>query len=187
MTSFVTRLVTRFITRFVIRPLSRFKKVFQRVLTPHNRVWAFVLGLLLTLVPIALHLLMPQGAIAISPQKSSKPVTKPTAKPIAKPLVKPDVKKGSDATPKEKPGKKPGGESLFGGGDQSPPFEVVTKNTKKSEGLLTLYRNEKNGKLYLELFPEQLNRNYITTMTLESAIGQRGLYSGIPEIGRAHV
>ena len=176
MTSFVTRLVTRLIIRFVTRLLSPFKKVFQRLSTPHNRVWAFVLGLLLTLVPIALHLLMPQGAIAISPQKSAKPV----ARPIAKPLVKPEVRKGSDATTKEKPGKKPGGESLLGGGDQQPPFEVVTKNTKKSEGLLTLYRNEKSGKLYLELFPEQLNRNYITTMTLESAIGQRGLYSGIP-------
>ena len=169
MTSFVTRLVTRI--------LKSFKKIFQRLLTPHNRVWAFVLGLLLTLLPIALHL--QPSAIATPPQKSAKPAAKPVAKPAVKPAAKPEVKKGSDAIGPGKPGKKPSLESLLGG-DQQPPFEVVTKNTKKSEGLLTLYRNEKSGKLYLELFPEQLNRNYITTMTLESAIGQRGLYSGIP-------
>ena len=168
--------MTSFVTRFVTRTLRSFKKIFQRLLNPHNRVWAFVLGLLLTLLPIALHLLTTsQGAIANPPQKSAKPA----AKTIAKPSAKPDIKKSSDAGMKQKPGKKSGLEALLGG-DQQPSFELVTKNTKKSEGLLTLYRNEKSGKLYLELFPEQINRNYITTMTLESAIGQRGLYSGIP-------
>ena len=162
--------MTSFVTRILTRLLSLFKKTSKQLFKPQNRVWAFVLGLLLTLFPIALQL-PASSAIAT--------VAKPAAKPAAKPVVKPEIKKGSDPTAKEQPGKKSGLGALLGGEEQ-PPFELVTKNTKKSEGLLTLYRNEKNGKLYLELFPEQLNRNYITTMTLESAIGQRGLYSGIP-------
>ena len=63
---------------------------------------------------------------------------------------------------------------------QLQPFKDVIKNTKKSEGLFTLYRHAETGKIYLEIKPEQLNKNYLGTVMIESGIGERGLYSGMP-------
>ena len=60
------------------------------------------------------------------------------------------------------------------------PFYEVIKNTSSVNGLFTLYRNKETGKIYLELKPEQLNKNYLSTMTMESGIGERGIYSGMP-------
>lgn len=65
-------------------------------------------------------------------------------------------------------------------GSQLQPFDRVIKNTEKLEGLFTLYRNKKTDKIYLEIKPEQLNKNYLTTITMESGIGERGIYSGMP-------
>lgn len=60
------------------------------------------------------------------------------------------------------------------------PFDKVIKKTQKLEGLFTLYRNQEAGKLYAEIRPNQLNENYLTTITLESGVGESGLYSGLP-------
>ncbi|MBW4651305.1 MAG: zinc-dependent metalloprotease [Kastovskya adunca ATA6-11-RM4] len=60
------------------------------------------------------------------------------------------------------------------------PFDTVTKDTEKLEGLFTLYRHKKTDKVYLEIKPEQLEKNYLGTVTLESGIGERGIYSGLP-------
>jgi Met-zincin/Domain of unknown function (DUF5117)/Domain of unknown function (DUF5118) len=145
-----------------------------------NRIWAFSLGLLLTMLPIVWHPWTPPQRVLAQIPDDALAKAAPAPKPTAKPKPNADLNKSSPETDgKTKPTKKSPLEALLGG-DQQPPFELVTKNAKKTEGLFTLYRNEKSGKLYLELFPEQLNRNYLTTMTLESAIGQRGLYSGIP-------
>ena len=59
-------------------------------------------------------------------------------------------------------------------------FDEIVKNTDKVEGLFTLYRNKKTGKIYLEIKPEQLNKNFLGTVTMESGIGERGIYSGVP-------
>jgi hypothetical protein len=59
-------------------------------------------------------------------------------------------------------------------------FDEVVKDTKKSGGLFTLYRNQEKNKIYLEIQPQQLNKNYLATGTLESGIGERGIYSGMP-------
>ncbi|WP_242040536.1 zinc-dependent metalloprotease [Coleofasciculus sp. FACHB-1120] len=59
-------------------------------------------------------------------------------------------------------------------------FDELVKNTEKVEGLFTLYRNKKTGKIYLEIKPEQLNKNFLGTVTMESGIGERGIYSGVP-------
>ncbi|MEH1868532.1 MAG: zinc-dependent metalloprotease [Nostoc sp.] len=59
-------------------------------------------------------------------------------------------------------------------------FDEVVKDTQKSGGLFTLYRNKEKNKIYLEIKPEQLNKNYLATATLESGIGERGIYSGMP-------
>ncbi|HYX15600.1 MAG TPA: zinc-dependent metalloprotease [Nostoc sp.] len=81
---------------------------------------------------------------------------------VAKPAEKPKPSK----TPTEK--------------DDLEPFDEVIKDTQKSGGLFTLYRNKEKNKIYLEIKPEQLNKNYLATATLESGIGERGIYSGMP-------
>jgi len=65
-------------------------------------------------------------------------------------------------------------------GDALKPFDQIVKSTERLDGLFTLYRDRGMGKLYLELQPEQMNVNYLCTVTLESGLGARGLYSGLP-------
>ncbi len=60
------------------------------------------------------------------------------------------------------------------------PFGEIVKNASVIKGLFTLYNNQETGKIYLEIKPEQLNKNYLSTMTMESGIGERGIYSGMP-------
>lgn len=60
------------------------------------------------------------------------------------------------------------------------PFDEVIKDTKKLEGLFALYRHKDSGKIYLEINPEQLNKNYLGIVTMESGIGESGIYSGLP-------
>ena len=60
------------------------------------------------------------------------------------------------------------------------PFDKLVKDTEKLEGLFNLYRNQETGKIYLEVKPQQLKKNYLASVTMESGIGERGLYSGIP-------
>ena len=60
------------------------------------------------------------------------------------------------------------------------PYHEMVKNTSVVKGLFPLYRNKETGKIFLELKPEQLNKNYLSTMTMESGIGERGIYSGMP-------
>ncbi len=63
---------------------------------------------------------------------------------------------------------------------QLQPFSQVVKNTSSLKGLFTLYHNKETGKIYLEIKPVQLNKNYLGTITMESGIGERGIYSGMP-------
>jgi len=64
--------------------------------------------------------------------------------------------------------------------DELEAFDEVVKNSQKLEGVFTLYRNKEKNKIYLEIKPEQLNKNYLATATLESGIGEAGIYSGMP-------
>lgn len=58
-------------------------------------------------------------------------------------------------------------------------FDAVIKGTEKIEGLFTIYRHKENGKNYLEIKPEQLNKNYLAIITMNSGIGE-GLIRGLP-------
>ncbi len=60
------------------------------------------------------------------------------------------------------------------------PFEQVIKETEKIAGFWTLYQDEKTGRLLAAIKPEQLEQNHLMVMTLESAVGEKGLYSGLP-------
>ncbi|BAZ29935.1 hypothetical protein NIES4074_23830 [Cylindrospermum sp. NIES-4074] len=59
-------------------------------------------------------------------------------------------------------------------------FNKIVQDTDKLEGLFTLYSSEESGKIYWEIKPEQLDKNYLATVTLESGIGESGIYSGLP-------
>lgn len=96
------------------------------------------------------------------PQQAGKQPFLQAAKQPKKPKDKPN--------PTAKPEKK----------DDLEPFEDVVKDTEKLQGIFTLYRHKEKNKIYLELKPEQLNKNFMATSTLESGIGERGIYSGMP-------
>jgi Met-zincin/Domain of unknown function (DUF5117) len=59
-------------------------------------------------------------------------------------------------------------------------FNETVKKIDKLEGIFTLYCTENSGKIYLGIKPEQLNKNYLAIVTLESGIGESGIYSGLP-------
>ncbi len=64
--------------------------------------------------------------------------------------------------------------------DELEDFADVTKDTETTSGIFTIYRHKNKKKIYLEIQPEQLQKNFLATSTLESGIGQRGIYSGMP-------
>ncbi|MEA5616827.1 zinc-dependent metalloprotease [Cronbergia sp. UHCC 0137] len=84
------------------------------------------------------------------------------------------------ANNQNKQGKNPAYSRRLAENEDLDSFTDVVENTKKLEGLFTLYRHQEKNKIYLEIKPEQLQKNYLTTATLESGIGERGIYSGMP-------
>ncbi|MBD2194063.1 MULTISPECIES: zinc-dependent metalloprotease [Calothrix] len=80
----------------------------------------------------------------------------------------------------EKPNEKPNTSTKPPKKDDLEAFDEVTKDTEKQQGLFTIYRQKEKNKIYLEIQPEQLNKNYLATSTLESGIGEQGIYSGMP-------
>ena len=60
------------------------------------------------------------------------------------------------------------------------PFDKVTADTEKLTGLFALYRNQDEGKIYLEIQPKQLNKNYLCVTTLSTGIGEAWLLRGMP-------
>ncbi|MBF2066034.1 MAG: zinc-dependent metalloprotease [Calothrix sp. C42_A2020_038] len=64
--------------------------------------------------------------------------------------------------------------------DDLEPFNEVIKDTERLEGLFTLYRNKEKNKIFIEIKPQQLDKNFLATATLESGIGENGIYSGMP-------
>ncbi|HLO85574.1 MAG TPA: zinc-dependent metalloprotease [Nostocaceae cyanobacterium] len=59
-------------------------------------------------------------------------------------------------------------------------FDEIIQDTQKLDGIFTLYRHKEKQKIYLEIKPNQLQKNFFATATLESGIGEGGIYSGIP-------
>ncbi|KAB8332698.1 DUF5117 domain-containing protein [Scytonema tolypothrichoides VB-61278] len=59
-------------------------------------------------------------------------------------------------------------------------FREIIRGADKLEGFFTLYRAKDSGEIYWEIKPEQLNQNYLGIVTLESGVGESGLYSGLP-------
>ncbi len=63
--------------------------------------------------------------------------------------------------------------------DTTEPFDQVVQNTEKKSGLFTLYHHQEEGKVYLELTPEQLKKQYLCLITLDSGIGEGGIFRGL--------
>ncbi|NES02462.1 MAG: DUF5117 domain-containing protein [Okeania sp. SIO2F4] len=59
-------------------------------------------------------------------------------------------------------------------------YEKLVDGYEKLEGMFTLYRDQETGKTLMEIQPEQLNKNFLCFITLESGIGEEGLISGVP-------
>ncbi|BAY39418.1 hypothetical protein NIES2111_37940 [Nostoc sp. NIES-2111] len=59
-------------------------------------------------------------------------------------------------------------------------FRELVRGAKKVQGLFTIYSRDNFGEVFLEIKPEQLNKNYLATVTLESGVGESGIYSGSP-------
>lgn len=60
------------------------------------------------------------------------------------------------------------------------PFSQVVANLEAVDGLFTLYRNADQSQVYLAIDPQQLNQNFLLVATLESGLGEAGLYRGWP-------
>ncbi|MEA5471183.1 zinc-dependent metalloprotease [Spirulina sp. 06S082] len=58
-------------------------------------------------------------------------------------------------------------------------FAEIIEDTRPSQGLFTLYQGSR--KLYLEVRPDQLNKNYLFTATLASGLGEGSLINGLQQ------
>lgn len=58
------------------------------------------------------------------------------------------------------------------------PFAEAIADLDKQKGLFTVYSDRELGKLYLAIAPEQLDRSFLLIATLESGLGEAGLYRG---------
>lgn len=96
-----------------------------------------------------LFLLFLVCALNLSAQQPQQP-----ASPSAQPTTSPDAKK--PAAPEK-------------------PFADIVKDAEVIKGLFTLYRTD--DKVYLELLPDQLEKTYLVSLTVDSGIGERGFYA----------
>src|SRR5215204_3365223 len=54
-------------------------------------------------------------------------------------------------------------------------FADIVKDAQVIKGLFTLYRTDE--KVFLEILPEQLDKIYLVSLTVDSGIGERGFYA----------
>jgi hypothetical protein len=137
------------------------------VKAPMNRVLfciAFFLGLMLTVSSGWVHAYQTSEAVvAVVGQPTTQPEAPTEENAIQQLAAQPSQNDNSDLE-----------------NSKLEAFDKVIKNTQKLDGLFTLYRQKGSGKLFAEINPTQLNRNFLCTMTLESGIGEFGLYRGLP-------
>jgi hypothetical protein len=146
---------------------------------------AFLVGISLTVAPLGIQYLA--GLDSVQAMVTAT-IGKKTAKVLFKqtPVKLPPFNKPTAQSAEKEPTKETGDPTKRGkspeeaASDPFRPFNTVIREAKKIDGLLTIYRNEKTGKVFAEILPEQLERNHLMVMTLESAVGEKGLYSGLP-------
>jgi hypothetical protein len=65
-------------------------------------------------------------------------------------------------------------------GSYTQPFDSLVAGLDRQEGLFTTYTNLEQGEAYLAIRPNQINRNFMMMATLETGIGEAGLFRGWP-------
>ncbi len=63
--------------------------------------------------------------------------------------------------------------------DQFWRFQETIRGNNRLAGLFTVYRHDESSVAYLEIQPQQLNQNYLCTITLDSGLGEAGIYQGL--------
>ncbi|MBF2013713.1 MAG: zinc-dependent metalloprotease [Rivularia sp. T60_A2020_040] len=122
---------------------------------------------------------LPLGKVwVVGEQKEVEPksftwVVNDTKKAVQQPYLELDKQQNKQQT-------KPSTTAKPAAKDSFKNFDTVIKDTDISKGLFTIYRDKEKNKIYLEVQPTQLNKNYLATATLESGIGEAGIYSGMP-------
>jgi len=61
--------------------------------------------------------------------------------------------------------------------DDDKPFDEVVKDMEVIKGLFTFYRKADDGRVLIEIGPDQLETNFLFAATIESSAGERGLYA----------
>jgi hypothetical protein len=115
------------------------------------------------------------GAHAQEPTPTDSPSLSAPASEEKKPESNKDDKK-KDKNKKDEPKKEETKKEEKK--DELDDFDDTVKDAEKVEGLFTFYR--KKDKLFMEIKPEQLDKDYIFTITQESGIGVNGVYNGMP-------
>jgi hypothetical protein len=93
--------------------------------------------------------------------------------------TRPHTAQADTSNPSDQPGAASEAPSEEAGGSLKP-FDIVVKDTQALEGLFNLYYNPEQSKLYAEIRPDQLNRDYFLVATLDSGLGEFGIYRGMP-------
>jgi len=62
------------------------------------------------------------------------------------------------------------------------PFDEIVKDMTVTKGLFTFYRRADDNKVLLEIMPDQLDKTFLFSGTLDQAVGERGFY-GAQQIG----
>ncbi len=113
---------------------------------------------------------MVSAALSEEPVKPEPPESAPGKETDASEAPATAVVKEAGTTPPSSPKKKETAKPKY------KPYSEVLKDAKKIDGLVTLHR--KDDKLYAELRPQQLNKDYIVLITIARGIGQRPLIGG---------
>jgi Met-zincin/Domain of unknown function (DUF5117) len=102
--------------------------------------------------------------------QAAKPAATPSATPSGTDTARPAAAAGPSAAPAAgtTPAQPPG--SL-------PPFDVVSKDAKKTEALFPVWRKEE--RVWLELKPEDFNRPMFLSAKIAKGIGEKWLFGGL--------
>src|SRR6185503_5131938 len=96
-------------------------------------------------------------ALAVSAQPQPQQPSPAAAQPATSPAAQTAAKPAAPEPPKEKA------------------FADIVKDAQVIKGLFTLYRTDE--KVYLEILPDQLEKIYLVSLTVDSGIGERGFYA----------
>lgn len=61
--------------------------------------------------------------------------------------------------------------------DEDKPFDEVVKGMEVIKGLFTFYRKAEDNRVLMEILPEQMDRNFLFSISIDQSVGERGLYS----------